>query len=202
MTVASMAKLPDAHLPRGNNLHYIASVADLPQGAKPSVMALLFPSADGASSAEPAQSHDGGRGGHEAQAVVGFDVEWRAAIGSREVRPGWADATAHEHTSSATVVQLASSHATVVVNLYALGVSMGARGGVTEACAAALAVVAPVFADARVLKVGLNCGDDLARLQQLSRGFAADPVVDCAVRYYESDSCIGVGLQQRFTRQS
>jgi hypothetical protein len=167
ITEAEIYNLPEVDFPPGHIVYHVASLTDLPSSSL-SVAPLLF----------PATATDGGSSG---EAIVGFDVEWRAHISRAEAGTAGRANSQHEPISPATVVQLSSAQATVVVNLYALGVSMGEMGSVREACAAALLAVKPVFADAALVKVGLQCDDDLARLRQLCRGFQASNVVDCQV---------------------
>jgi hypothetical protein len=174
ITAAEIVQLPDADLPAGHALHYIAARAHLPDGLL-DVTPLLFPA--------PASRDKTSSAGR----TVGFDAEWRAHLGRREAPGGWS-APRDSPAAPATVVQLSSELATVVVNLYALGTDMGGgSGSVTDACTAALVVAQPVFANSDMLKVGLHCQEDVARLKQLCSTFAASKVVDCQVCTHAQD---------------
>jgi hypothetical protein len=81
-----------------------------------------------------------------------------------------------------SVLQLSSCHATIVLNLMALGRSMlGKDADLWVACREAAAVVEDVFGDTQYIKVGLHCEDDVRRMRVLSPKLAMRNVVDCEV---------------------
>jgi hypothetical protein len=166
ISAADIDHLPEVDFPPGHPVYHVASLTDLPSSS-PSFTPLLFPptATDIRTSSE---------------AIVGFNVKWCAHLGRAETGATWQDSQCRP-VSPATVVQLSSAHATVVVNLYALGVSMGESCSVTAACATALVAVKPIFADNAIVKAGLQCSADLSRLRQLCSDFQASNVVDCQV---------------------
>lgn len=179
---ADIARLPRLRLLRDDGaptnprhpVHHVHTLADLPPG-RPSVSRLLFPDHGDTAHEPPAAAH-----------VVGFDLEWRAQMGGRQAdmfaaRPGGGGGG---NIVPVSVVQLSSCHATVVVNLLALGRSMlGAGTSAGPACREAVQVVAGVLADQVLLKVGLQTGaGDVKRLVALEPRLQLRNIVDCQVR--------------------
>ena len=173
-TSADIAALPDAAFPAGHAVHYVASPAHLP-GGQLDVRPLLFPAGHRRNNRH---GHGGGDCSQFAD-VIGFDVEWRPNMG-RNASPGWGKCNA-DH-SPAAVVQLSSVHATVVVNLYALGTAMQPGVAPSQACAAALPAVQAILSDEALLKVGLNCTDDRMRLSWLCPSLQLSNVIDAQAR--------------------
>ena len=151
-------------------VHHVQSIQDLPPGP-PSVSRLLFPGHGDTAHEPPAAAH-----------VVGFDLEWRAQMGGRQA--DFSAPRAGGNIVPVSVLQLSSCHATVVVNLLALGRSMlGAGTSAWAACREAVQVAAGVLADGELLKVGLQCGaGDVKRLAALEPRLQLRKIVDCQVR--------------------
>jgi hypothetical protein len=159
MSPGTESKLPDVSLPEGHQLHYIASTEDLEE----KTVAQLLMLDDPPPSDEP-HAH-----------IIGFDIEWRPQLGgkpqSHKFKPS--------PSSPVAVVQLSSYHSTVVVNLLALGSNMAPECTVWSKCQAAIAVVADVFANGSLQKVGLQGGEDITRIKALACNAAVHNVADC-----------------------
>lgn len=159
-----IAELPAAELHAGHEVYRIVSKDDLPPCG--TVRPLLFPG-----------EGEGGEGLLDQDTLVGFDIEWRSSGGPRDVA-----SNRRSRVAPVSVVQMSSKHATVVVNLLALGESMGVEGG-SAACGKGLDSVLPVFEDEAIIKVGLQCEEDLTRIKALAPPeFKPAHVVDCQVR--------------------
>ena len=205
---------PRVELPDGHPLIYITTQEQLPEGRK-SLVRLLFPGGVPADAAivggrEPGSPGSGAAtddaAGSEAAAeavpqsatalaghaeldeelVVGFDVEWRPQLGG--AAPKWGSGK-EGPALPACVVQFSSAHATVVINLLALGKSMMEEGvGTWSAARAAAAVIKDVFANEALVKAGLGCSEDLTRLEVLLPGLPQFNVTDCQVRRHYGES--------------
>lgn len=135
-------------LPRGVPLHHVCSMADLPSASDGDPLTqLLFP--DGT-------PHD--------SAVVGFDVEWRPEGRAFRGLGGTTTATQRPPVPVA-VLQLSSEHANVVINTVALGRSVLGEAGERAAGAAGVGCARAVLESEALLKVGLQCDEDVRRLQ-------------------------------------
>lgn len=205
---ARAQKLPRAALPDGHPLIYVTCKEQLPDGRK-SLVRLLFPNGIPAEAPAVDDAAPDSQGGSEAAAgsgseaaaqalpqsatalageaqlkeelVVGFDVEWRPQLGG--AAPKWGSGK-EGPALPACVVQFSSAHATVVINLLALGTSMAQDGvGMWTAVRGAAAVIKDVFASEALVKAGLSCSEDLTRLEVLLPGFAQFNVSDCQVRH-------------------
>jgi hypothetical protein len=143
-------------------LYYIDGVQHLPSGQR-SVLPFLFPPC----------ARDSSRPGAQ---VIGFDAEWRSQLG------GVSGSLWNQKIVPVSVVQLSSCHATIVINLVALGKSMlDTDADLWASCREALGVVREVFGDPKCIKVGLHCEDDIKRMRVLNPGLAFCNVVDCEV---------------------
>jgi ribonuclease D len=157
------SKYPDATLPDGHQLHYIVSMKDLPKDAM-TVGKLLLP-----------HNHEHRAAEDKTARIIGFDIEWRPQLGGNPERYMFKPS----HVSPVSVVQLSSYHATVVVNLCALGEELEPDQTVWSKCRAALAVVADVLGDEKLQKVGLQCEEDIIRIKALNKTMSCKNVSNC-----------------------
>ena len=144
------ASLPLAAIPAEHPVHHVATLADLPgpcDGGQLSVEPLLFPGGVPSHTEQPpfhiasagSATHQRSQATSSCDAsnqtdllalptdcsnVVGFDVEWRPKLGRNTMPASWSNAARDGIAAPAAVVQLTSVHATVVVNLFALGTDM------------------------------------------------------------------------------